>query len=158
MVASRTTTTAAAGPPGAPTNLAVTFGETSWVTWDPPVSGGVVDSYHVQVDATARSADSRSTWTWEPLGYMITYVILNVGDEFSVRVHARNTAGDSPWTEFRHDDHGHHRYDKRFALTGIATPKPVSNGRANPHCGCVEVGLPERASTQPLREATEYMC
>ena len=33
------------------------------------------------------------------LRYEITYVIRYVGDEFRVKVHARNSAGDSEWSD-----------------------------------------------------------
>ena len=88
-------------PPTKPLNVAVTpVGDQWFVTWEPPASGGEVESYHVSVGA-ADHTQGQSFYVnmGTALRYEITYVIRYVGDEFRVKVHARNSAGDSEWSD-----------------------------------------------------------
>ena len=87
------------GVPDAPRNVGLSG---TFVIWDAPSGGATVDVYHVWLRSVRPDGRRRSFYNVAAFEgeqqFEITYMVRFFGEELTVQVRSRNSAGYSPWT------------------------------------------------------------
>ena len=91
-----TTTTVAPAAPGVPTNVTISG---SVLSWDAPTSGGTVATYSIKVVFNRSSGPLAAQAVVSTLTYDASTWVNLFGSDFTVQIRAKNSAGNSPWTE-----------------------------------------------------------
>ena len=89
------------GVPAVPRNVGLSG---TFITWDAPSGGATVEGYNVTLrsqrpDGSTRSFNNVAAFGTEQQ-FEITYMARLFGEELTVKVRSRNSAGYSPWTEY----------------------------------------------------------
>ena len=71
----------------------------SVLTWEAPTSGGTVDTYTIKAVFNHSSGPLTAQAVVSTLTYDASTWVNLFGSDFTVQIRARNSAGNSPWTE-----------------------------------------------------------
>ena len=91
-----TTTTAALAEPGLPTNVTISG---SVISWEAAASGGTADTYEVKAVFTSSSGPLNFTAVVSTPTYDASSWTGAFGQDFTVQIRAKNSAGRSAWTD-----------------------------------------------------------